>query len=254
MPSTVASLAVLPNGDLVAGGSFKAAGGVIATYIARWDGTSWGPFGAGMDNSVAALAVLTNGDLAAGGTFTTAGGPVSAHLARWREGAPPAILAPPTDQAACSLASAKFSVDANGLGMSFRWQREFSPGSFVDLLDGSTNSWDGDVPGIGGMVSGATTETVTIAADLTNDKWLSPAHAVRYRCVVSNACGSANSDSAQLSVCMADYDCNSFVNGIDFDTFIADFEAGVDAADVNHDGFVNGVDFDTFADHFVAGC
>lgn len=37
----VSALAVLPNGDLVAGGEFDIAGGVSANKIARWDGTAW---------------------------------------------------------------------------------------------------------------------------------------------------------------------------------------------------------------------
>jgi hypothetical protein len=36
MGDMVNALAVLPNGDLVAGGDFTAAGGILAPYIARW--------------------------------------------------------------------------------------------------------------------------------------------------------------------------------------------------------------------------
>ena len=41
------ALTVLPNGDLVAGGNFATAGGVTENRIARWDGSSWAPFGSG---------------------------------------------------------------------------------------------------------------------------------------------------------------------------------------------------------------
>src|ERR1041384_6275755 len=39
----VNALAVLPNGDLVAGGQFTSAGGVAASNVARWNGSSWSP-------------------------------------------------------------------------------------------------------------------------------------------------------------------------------------------------------------------
>ena len=42
---TVIALTTLPNGDVVAGGFFSAAGGVGANRIARWNGTSWSPLG-----------------------------------------------------------------------------------------------------------------------------------------------------------------------------------------------------------------
>ncbi len=54
--------------------------------------------------------------------------------------------------------------------------------------------------------------------------------------------------------CAADYNCDGFVNGVDFDTFVEDFELGSSVADYNGDGFVNGVDFDTFTFDFIAGC
>ncbi|HEX6810549.1 MAG TPA: hypothetical protein VF384_02895, partial [Planctomycetota bacterium] len=86
---TVSALAVLANGDLVAGGSFTIAGGVSANSIARWDGTSWTALGSGMSLPppysavVHVLVVLANGDLVAAGGFTTAGGVSANNIARW---------------------------------------------------------------------------------------------------------------------------------------------------------------------------
>jgi hypothetical protein len=77
------ALAVLPNGDVVAGGLFTSAGGVSANRIARWNGSMWSPLGSGMSDHVYALAVLPNGDLVAGGQFTIAGGVSANRIARW---------------------------------------------------------------------------------------------------------------------------------------------------------------------------
>jgi len=54
--------------------------------------------------------------------------------------------------------------------------------------------------------------------------------------------------------CPSDFDRNGFVNGEDFDAFIAYFEAGGEAADFDENTFVNGDDFDQFVLAFEAGC
>jgi len=58
-------------------------------------------------------------------------------------------------------------------------------------------------------------------------------------------------DSASWSV--ADFDCDGFVNGDDFDAFAAAFAAGDGAADVDRNGFVNGDDHDVFTEAFTGG-
>jgi len=78
---SVGALAVY-NNELIAGGSFTTAGGQPANYIARWNGSSWAPFGTGLDDAASAFA-LYNDELIVGGWFTTAGGQPAAHLARW---------------------------------------------------------------------------------------------------------------------------------------------------------------------------
>jgi hypothetical protein len=70
------------NGELIAGGAFKKAGGVDVNYIARWDGSSWQSLGGGMNNMIEALTVY-NGQLIAGGAFTNSGGADANRIARW---------------------------------------------------------------------------------------------------------------------------------------------------------------------------
>jgi len=82
--------------QLVAGGSFTAAGGQTANYIARWNPltSSWSSFGTGTANGVSgqvrALTVYDDDgagpnppQLVAGGFFTTAGGQAANYIARW---------------------------------------------------------------------------------------------------------------------------------------------------------------------------
>lgn len=83
MSGFVETLAVLPGGDVAAGGSFLTAGGVTVNRIARWNGSAWSALGTGMNDEVRALAVIGT-DLYAGGTFTLAGGvPNTSGVARW---------------------------------------------------------------------------------------------------------------------------------------------------------------------------
>jgi len=85
----VFALAVFDDGGgpaLYAGGAFTNAGGVAASHIARWDGTSWTPLGSGTNSGVFALAVAEIGGvpaLYAAGHFTTAGGASARRVARW---------------------------------------------------------------------------------------------------------------------------------------------------------------------------
>ncbi|MFZ4576254.1 MAG: hypothetical protein ACOYN0_17860, partial [Phycisphaerales bacterium] len=81
--TAVYALAVLPNGQLVAGGVFSRAGDVPVSNVAAWNGTTWAPLGAGLNSRVFALTALPNGDLIAGGMFTTAGGQPANRVARW---------------------------------------------------------------------------------------------------------------------------------------------------------------------------
>ncbi|MDO7854264.1 T9SS type A sorting domain-containing protein [Hymenobacter convexus] len=83
----VSALAVAPNGDVYAGGSFTEAGGLPANGLARWDGTAWNILGTsaanGTNGGVLALAIGINGDLYVGGSFTQAGAVPANNVARW---------------------------------------------------------------------------------------------------------------------------------------------------------------------------
>jgi hypothetical protein len=79
--------------NIYAGGYFTNAGGILAKYIAKWDGSGWSALGSGMDGGlyifgdfyppyVSALAV-SGTNLYAGGWFVTAGGNQAHDVAKW---------------------------------------------------------------------------------------------------------------------------------------------------------------------------
>jgi hypothetical protein len=89
----VRALSVFDDGGgpaLYAGGQFSDAGGLAASNIARWNGSSWSALGSGIGGTppanVRSLAVFDDGGgsaLYVGGLFTTAGGNTAIHIARW---------------------------------------------------------------------------------------------------------------------------------------------------------------------------
>jgi hypothetical protein len=75
------------GGNLYAGGWFTNAGGVSATYIAKWDGSSWSAVGSGLNAGVGVLSG-SSGDLYAASGISFLGGPAGGiptnnYIARW---------------------------------------------------------------------------------------------------------------------------------------------------------------------------
>jgi hypothetical protein len=70
------------NGELIAGGYFKEAGGVDVNSIAAWNGNSWQALGGGINRYVHGLTAYS-GELIAGGSYVEAGGVSAKSIARW---------------------------------------------------------------------------------------------------------------------------------------------------------------------------
>jgi hypothetical protein len=79
----VYGLQTASNGDLIACGAFTTAGGTPANRLARWNGTAWSAYGAGLNDTCDAVAVLSDGDVIVGGYFSQAGGNSARWIARY---------------------------------------------------------------------------------------------------------------------------------------------------------------------------
>ncbi len=164
------------------------------------------------------------------------------------------IAVQPIPASACHTGTASFNVALSGsLPFTHQWQREVTPnsGTFVDVVDGPTGDWDGGAPGIGAIVSGSSTDTIVITADTANGLTLSGAHAIRYRCVLSNPCANLTSDPAALLVIVAlpgDVNGDQLNDAADIQPFVDSMHSGMTAgaafcaADMNHDGFIDEFD------------
>lgn len=82
----VFALTSLPDGNVVAGGSFVSAGSTAARFVGMYSPSlnTWSTLGTGMNGSVEALETLPDGDVIVGGQFTNAGGVPASRIARYR--------------------------------------------------------------------------------------------------------------------------------------------------------------------------
>ncbi len=80
--SGVVAVHAAANGDVYAGGYFTTAGGGSANHIARWNGSSWLPLGAGTGDSVYTVNEF-GGRLIVGGYYPSAGGLPADSMAQW---------------------------------------------------------------------------------------------------------------------------------------------------------------------------
>ncbi|MCC6230656.1 MAG: hypothetical protein IT432_15710 [Phycisphaerales bacterium] len=152
----------------------------------------------------------------------------------------PIFFEQPEDFVACNRDAAEFHVIAAGAGnLTVQWQFKTDVGTWVDV-------GDGEFPGVGDLIGTNTPDLSVIN--------LQPGAKVRFRAMATNACAPIPSHEAWLTVCTSDYNCDGFVNALDYDSFASLFEAGDPGADFNRDGFVNGLDYDLFASGFEAGC
>ena len=158
----------------------------------------------------------------------------------------------PAPVSTCPAGAASFSVTATGGGpITYRWQRETSPGTFVNLSNGRT-TWDGC--GGTGVVFGSTTRSLVLAADTEGGLTFCSGNAVRYRCIVTNSCGSATSDPATLTICIGDADCDGDTDSDDVVTFFTAWDSGEPGGDADADGDTDSDDIIAFFAAWDAGC
>ena len=82
-PDAVRAVVVLPNGEVVFGGSFAVAGGATVLNLASWSGSAWNPLVPASVGTVEAILGLPNGDVLVGGTFSQLDGVAANRIARW---------------------------------------------------------------------------------------------------------------------------------------------------------------------------
>lgn len=162
-----------------------------------------------------------------------------------------AVGGQPVPAAACDHV-ATFSATAAEASVSHTWQYSTRDGFWNDWSDYLISDLDEPVASL----SGGNTGRLRVEAIASNESvQFYGNHAVRFRCVLTNACGARTiSEPASLSVCFADFSCDGVVDDADFVVFAEAYDVlGCGAlpprcvADINGDGFVEDADFVHFA-------
>jgi hypothetical protein len=220
-PLTVNELAVLPNGNVIAGGDFF---GGPSVGIAMWNGATWMPMGTGVEFSppyfqgmVDALAVLPNSDVMIGGRFWGAGSEFLPYIARW---APlrPEILDHPDSVSLDAGQTAALSAIARAAtgSVNYQWHRNGLP---IENGAGGASTGGGVVSGASGSLPSAsspTQVTLAITSATTTD-------AGTYTVAFAGSCGTEQSTSATVTVsaiCPADLNGDDIVDDDDFLVFV----------------------------------
>ncbi len=167
----------------------------------------------------------------------------------------PVITTQPLPASTCSQGTARLSVaitpdDAARPGLytyQWQWQPAGVGTAWVNLATGD-NAEAGGVP----VVHAANVNTATLEArPLAGYINFAPR---AFRCIVTNLCGSVTSDTATLTICPADFNCDGAVDGDDVIAFFGPWDGGELAADVTGDGSVDGDDVIAFFNGWDSGC
>jgi len=291
----VNSLKVMPNGDLIVGGGFTAAGGVSGTaHIARWNGSAWLALGVGLkgsgfgaSGSALALALMPNGDLIAGGSFSAAGnvaaGDVPASfVARWNGTAWTALNDAAPDSNVTALTVEPSGVLAVGGAFTFvgdalsPFLAEYADCSGVCCAsDGSCTAAAPGSPSAtcssGVLIVNGSCEPNTCSVQPPSGVCCRGstcnASVQQIDCTPSGAAGAAFFSSAvdcnaggntSTSCCYGDYNKSSGVTVQDIFAFLADWFAGSPYARVGGDGTPGPLTvqniFDFLSAWFAGGC
>ncbi len=159
------------------------------------------------------------------------------------------VLNQPVNAVGCRRNFQSFQAVAvsNSSDLTEQWEiaDASNPTSFTQLFDGLNTMSDGrvlDVFGSTGQFLGITPSP------------LSGGSSYIVRCNFYSPCGDAMSDTATLTFCDADFNCDSIVDFFDYLDFVDAFGAQSGDADFNGDQTIDFFDYLDFVDAFSSGC
>ena len=165
---------------------------------------------------------------------------------------PPMISQQPAPATICPNGSAPFAATASGSEpLSYQWQVLTAPEFWMTM-----GNDPGPLPCGGGAFSYAApinSPTVSIGIRPCPGIPGAPQH-FQVRCLVSNACGTAYSNSAAYTICPADFNCSGTLEVADIFAFLNAWFAGDPNADFDGASGLQVADIFAFLNAWFAGC
>jgi len=184
-PSSLVAL-VEYDGDLIAVGNWTTIAGQAIQGVARFDGETWSPIGAGLASGSAQCAAVVNNSLYVGGSFNLSSPAIACSVAKWdgaawtkygptgisprciaeRSGLP-VVLAPPCGDGCSSSVDAVFTLQSG------QWKAVAADGPKGDVR--ALVKFDGDLVTVGQFASMAIGPTLGGKADigvLSGQNWM----------------------------------------------------------------------------------
>jgi hypothetical protein len=160
-----------------------------------------------------------DGGLPTGGPGRHANGNMLLRTVAVRQSRPLSILIHPESGRVCSTRPWQLSVTADGRGpLTYQWYRDGA------VVDGATTAfYVTSVPG-------------------------------RYNVRVQSSCDFAVSEDAVLEGCLADVNCDQFVDFFDYNEFVELYQLGDIPSDANRDGFIDFFDYLEYTTAYQEGC
>lgn len=160
-------------------------------------------------------------------------------------------LASPFAVTTCPSIPATFAATTTGPNSrSFQWQwQPVEAGAWINIVEGLNTDGQGGPVQFNAQGSATTAVTLSQYAGMGTTGFHFDT-----RCLVTDACGTAQTVPARLSVCPIDFNCDGAMDFFDYDDFVAAFEAGDPTADFDADGTTDFFDYDAFVVAFEAGC
>jgi hypothetical protein len=239
----VRALQHMPDGTLIAAGSFLYAEGVPVGHVARWNGSTWTPVGLGFNQAVYKFVMSASGDLFASGSFTASGPLAINHFAHWNGTGwwPVEGVTVPSDTTLDLVADADGDLLVSG------WFR-IGSGPLADgVARNGAQGW-ARLVGLDGHAN-------FLAALPSGDVLLTGSF--------DYAGGLFSPGQTRLTrapACYSNCDCSSTaptLNALDFNCFLNHFAAGHPYANCDHSTAtpaLNVLDFNCFLNAFTAGC
>ncbi len=166
---------------------------------------------------------------------------------------PPIITANSAHAIACPTGQGVFDIDGVfDAPATFQWQWRQGSDAWTPMVDGVNQTQSGiQIFVANGVSSNSITLNPPAGGTYPFIVWELP---ISTRCIIINDCGTVTSNEESLTICIADFNCDSALDLFDYLDFVAAFSDNLPGADFNADSVVDFFDYLDYVQAFSEGC